>query len=87
MKSQRKPFNLSVSDKGVITAIYDDRLQFLIKEAKEYLIKRVSHVEPAENGRGGWLATMDDGTKLGPFDTRQEALDEEVKYLERRLFG
>lgn len=67
----------------MITGIYDDKLLPLIKEGKA-TTKRVSNVEP---GEGGWIATMLDGTKLGPFESRAEALDEEVNYLNQVLFG
>ena len=34
-----------------------------------------------------WTAAMNDGTLLGPYRLREEALRAEVKYLEAKLFG
>ena len=44
-------------------------------------ITRGSHVEPNEEGQ--WTADLSpvDGPKLGPFDTRSEALTAEVAWL------
>ena len=44
-------------------------------------IERGSHVEPTPDGR--WTADLSpvDGPILGPFDTRKEALDAEVTWL------
>ncbi len=62
-----------------IRFIYNDGLASLL-DAGKATTKRVSHVEPCE---GGWSADLGlvNGPVLGPFDTRQEALDEEVKWL------
>lgn len=70
-----------VDQKGTISFIYSDELRYLLDEGIS-TIKRVSHVEPAETGRG-WTADMGpvNGPMLGPFETRQEALDREVEYL------
>ena len=40
---------------------------------------------PEKYGVTGWLATMNDGTKIGPFRLRETALAAEVDYLERQL--
>ena len=44
-------------------------------------INRASHVEPTDGGK--WTADLSPvaGPILGPFDTRREALDEEVAWL------
>jgi hypothetical protein len=66
--------------------IYTDDLVDLLDEGVA-TIKRVSHVEPSPipGGGIGWTADMSpvDGKVLGPFVTRQEALDTEVAWLKR----
>lgn len=47
---------------------------------------RASLVDPVPDGPG-WTATLADGTVLGPFPTRMEALTAEVSYLETRLLA
>ena len=87
MRSRLKPFSLSVSPEGVATFIYTDALAPLLKEGKA-TIQRASYVEPDDKGQ--WWATMKpfgEEVVLGPFTTRQEALDEEERYLEVKLFG
>lgn len=76
-------FEIGVSDKGALIFIYSDELSFL-KKLGDFKVKRASHVEPTEDGR--WAADMLDGTVLGPFDLRKDALDAEVNYLSRVLF-
>jgi len=69
---------------GTTVFIYDDRLRSLMAEGKSE-IRRASHVEPTKDGK--WEADMSpvNGPILGPFETREEALREEVKWLEARL--
>lgn len=59
-------------------------LRFLNKEG-EPSVARASHVEPCAIGwtGGGWTADLSpvNGPVLGPFYTRQEALNAEVEYL------
>lgn len=75
---------IKISTNGTITYIYDDLLAGLLKHG-DAKIERVSNVEPCE---GGWGATMvEDGTFLGPYALRKDALEAEVKYLEQKLFG
>lgn len=68
---------------GEIEYIYSDELAALSRK-EGATIRRVSNVEPSE---GGWTAYMKDGTILGPYKLRSEALAKEVKYLEEKLFG
>lgn len=70
---------------GKVTAIYSDEHADLIAKAKTATVRRASHVEPAPNS-AGWTATMNDGTVLGPYRLRSEALDAEVQYLDKQLF-
>jgi hypothetical protein len=74
---------IAIDEKGIITFIYTDELNDLIKEG-EGSITRVSSVEPDLNGN--WITTMRDGVILGPYQYRWQALEEEVKYLEAKLF-
>lgn len=77
-------FKLRIAPDGEVTAIYDDILAGLLKEGAAR-IERASFVEPPPTG-DGWLATMSDGTVLGPFSLRKEALEAEVGYLEEKMF-
>jgi hypothetical protein len=65
---------------STVRFIYSDDLRPLLKEGQQK-IRRVSHVEP--NPDGQWTADLSPcgGPLLGPFVTRQEALDAEVAYL------
>lgn len=83
--------NLFIDQQGVIEAIYSDSLLPILSLGTPE-IRRASHVEPAMAGDGSpcWYADMgpSNGPTLGPFKSRQEALDEEVKWLlENRLGG
>lgn len=69
-----------VEPSGTIKLIYQDDLRGLLAEGRGE-IHRVSHVEPTAGGQ--WEADLSpvDGPVLGPFETRQAALDAEVEYL------
>jgi len=73
---------------GKLHFIYDDALKGFLGLGQAD-VKRASHVEPAiENGVVVWkadLSPVSPGLVLGPFDTRKEALDAEVKYLEANI--
>lgn len=73
-----------VKPDGTTVFLYNDKLRPLMAEGKSE-IKRASHVEPTKDGK--WEADMSPvgGPVLGPFETREEALKEEVKWLEARL--
>jgi hypothetical protein len=75
---------------GKITGIYSDALIPLIESGKSN-VRRVSHVEPSNSSQTfgmEWTATMlDYNTVLGPFPSRAQALDAEIKFLEERLFS
>lgn len=75
---------IAIDEAGIITMIYDDEFIDLYDEGNTH-ITRVSSVEPTIGGQ--WKASMRDGTVLGPYRLRQEALDAEVKYLEAKLFS
>lgn len=70
--------------------IRDGRLAFIFSDDLACLlplgaatVERASAVEPAPfNGSIGWTAKLlDDGTVLGPYPTRQDALDAERDWL------
>ena len=69
-----------ISDTGVVSFIYADDLRGILKQGVSD-IKRASTVEPVI---GGWAADLAPvlGPVLGPFETRQEALNAEVQWLE-----
>lgn len=69
---------------GVVHLIYTDELQPLLKQGQAH-IRRASHVEPVGNTQ--WQADMSPvaGPTLGPFETRQQALDAEVQWLEQNI--
>lgn len=63
-------------------AVYNDHLAPTLAQLDAgYVVKRASHVEPAEGG--GWSADMapSGGGVLGPFPLRQDALDAERAWL------
>ena len=64
---------------GGFKAIYSDEIADMVRECGPSTITRGSHVEPTPNGQ--WTAAMIGGPTLGPFLTRQEALNAEVLWL------
>ena len=77
---------ITVKPDGSIHFIYDDRLRGLLNQGQA-AITRASQVEPGDPAKGQnplqWYADMapSAGETLGPFGTRQEALDAEVEWL------
>lgn len=81
-------FKLKISSSGEITAIHNDHLVSLYKDGRGTAsIRRASHVEPTSDGL--WTADMSpmNGPMLGPFETRQKALDAETDWLKAQLFS
>lgn len=78
-----KTFKMSIGTNGRMTLIYDD-LHTGLMEQGHSTVTRASNVEPCA---GGWKATMRDGTVIGPYRLRADALAAEVKYLESKLFS
>jgi len=76
-----------IAPDGTVTAVYDDDLADLFTELGQVTITRASHVEPTPDGQ--WTADMSPsgGPILGPFKLRQTALDEEIAWLEKKLFN
>lgn len=69
-----------VGPDGRARFIYSDDLAAVTKELGKATTRRASHVEPSD---GGWTADLAPvgGPVLGPYVTRQEALDREVEWL------
>ena len=72
--------DLIISPAGTGQAIYTEAIS--LDRIGRLTIRRASHVEPDD--AGAWYADMApvDGTKLGPFVRRSEALAAEVAWLE-----
>ncbi len=70
-----------IDQDGMIELIYADDLRALLTEGVAS-IQRASHVEPTIDGQ--WTADMSPvgGPILGPYETRSEALGQEVQWLE-----
>ena len=75
---------ICIDSDGSLSFIYSDSMVELLDEG-EATIRRVSHVEPATSNSKQWTADMGpgEGPGLGPFTTRQEALDTEVQWLKK----
>ena len=76
---------ITIMPNGTLKFIYDDQLKPLLSEGKA-IIKRVSHVEPTPDNR--WQADLSPvvpGTILGPYNTRREALQAEVEWINNNL--
>ena len=74
---------VAIAPDGTMRFIYNDNLRPLL-ETGAARITRASHVEPEGTK---WVADLSpvSGPKLGPFDTRQEALSAEVAWLNENL--
>ena len=70
---------LVIDPGGLIRCIYAETID--LNALGQPTIRRASHVEPDDSGR--WWADLSPvtGPGLGPFDTRSEALDAEVRWL------
>ena len=67
---------------GSVRFIHSDAAAAVARAVGPLTIRRASHVEPTADGR--WAADMTPvggPAIIGPFDTRQEALDNEVDWL------
>lgn len=70
---------LFISPRGKIRCLYGEEVE--LTSLGEILIIRASHVEPDKLGR--WWADLSpvEGSKLGPFRRRSEALTAEAAWL------
>jgi len=86
MSAKDTEFVLLVTPDGGYRALYDDDLRPLLDALGEWSIFRASHVEPIGTQ---WTADLSpvNGPVLGPFGTRQEALDAERAWLTANHLG
>ncbi|WP_447859640.1 hypothetical protein [Nitrospira calida] len=74
---------------GTAVAIHEDRLAPVLAALGRVAVARASHVEPVlvDGEMRGWQADLSpvNGPVLGPFTTRQEALELERIWLEEAL--
>lgn len=77
---------IAILPDGQVQFIWDDSLA-PIREMGQMRIKRVSHVEPDDDGL--WWADLGpvEGPRLGPFDLRSEALAAERDWLESPAYN
>ena len=73
---------LIIEPGGAARCLYSEA--FDLRALGRLAIHRASHVEPDEHGR--WLADLSpvEGPVLGPFLSRSQALEAEVRWLEER---
>jgi hypothetical protein len=69
-----------------ISYVHDDRLAGMMEHG-EAKITRASHVEPTPNNK--WTADLSPvkGPILGPYNTRKEALEAEINWLNNNGLG
>lgn len=68
---------------GSVKFLYYDELKPLL-DIGDVHVSRASHVDPERTAEGlKWFCDLSpvNGPKLGPFETRAEAIEEEVKWL------
>jgi hypothetical protein len=81
---------IDIAPNGKMTFIHDDQFKGLLSQGKA-TITRASHVEPGDPAKGQdplkWYADMapSNGPILGPFETRQEALDQETTWINENV--
>lgn len=77
--------NITIQPNGTMTYIYSDDMLDLMEEGTS-TTRRVSHVEPHTSRSSGirWTADMSPvgGPMLGPYRSREDALEAEVRWLE-----
>lgn len=74
---------------GTVNYIFYDDIKPLV-DIGPTVINRASHVDPEMSVEGvKWYADLHpvDGPKLGPFDTREEAIVAEVKWLDENYLN
>jgi hypothetical protein len=76
---------LIIEPSGAVRCIYSEDIE--LSALGRPAISRASHVEPDPQGR--WLADLSpvNGPRLGPFNSRSEALLAEHAWLERNWLG
>jgi hypothetical protein len=84
---------IAITSEGTTEFIYNDEFAELLRSGP-HTVERVSNVEYETVGllgskliqKSGWVATMKNGLKIGPYETREEALKAEVAHLEEKMF-
>jgi hypothetical protein len=73
---------LIIEPGGAARCLYSEELD--LRALGRLAIHRASRVEPDEQGR--WVADLSpvEGPRLGPFPTRSQAFEAEVRWLEER---
>jgi hypothetical protein len=76
---------IAIAQDASVKFIHNDAMFLALKEEGTATVQRASHVEPTVDGL--WEADMSpvNGPLLGPYTTRQEALDKEILWLEEKL--
>lgn len=85
-----KEYELVILPDGTIKFLYYDELKPLLSAGEDANVKRVSHVDPEMTPDGlKWFADLHPvkGPKLGPFDTRDEAIAAEIQWLSDHIFA
>ena len=81
---------ITVKPNGELVFIYDDSLRNLMSQG-DACVRRASNVEPGDPAKNQdtlqWFADLAPvhGPILGGFDTRSEALDAEVEWINTNL--
>ena len=78
---------IQICPEGDLIMIHQDKVKLFL-DLGSTVIKRASHVEPHNGGdRDQWTADMAPigGPVLGPFDSKGEALQAEVHWLENMM--
>ena len=82
--------NVFIDRGGSVRFVYDDGVMEALRDLGPASTVRASHVEPTADGKH-WTADMSPvagaPVELGPFPTRQAALDAEAEWLARFLAG
>jgi hypothetical protein len=75
--------NLFISPCGELRCLYGEAVN--LHDIGTPHIQRASHVEPDSNGN--WNADLSPvkGPQLGPFETRTQAIDAEITWLEENV--
>jgi hypothetical protein len=77
--------NLYIRPGGNTQCIYDEKLN--LGEIGAIAIRRASHVEPDPRAPGNWFVDLSpvSGPVVREFNTRKDALDYEIAWIESRL--
>jgi len=76
---------IQFSEDGTAKSVYSEKID--LNELGKVAHNRASHVEPNENGE--WIADLSPvgGPTLGPFKLRSEAIQNEIEWIETKIFS